>query len=403
MTIGIDIRVLARGTRTGIEEYVLNLLPRLLPLDRSIKYKLFYNAFKKVKLDYSWLKLPNVELKEFNIPNRILDFFSQIFKWPKIDRFLGEIDIFFSPHFLPASLSKQCKRVITFHDLSFVHHPQFFSFSRKLWHFLTFPKKQAKKADKIFTDSQSTKDDLVKIYGINPAKINVVYLGVKNDFRPLKKNATCFRRTRKIYGLPENFILYFGTIEPRKNLISVIRAFENLKEKLSKPHLETVWRGFEGEVIGKKKSIFNDLKLVIAGAKGWLYRDILNKVNNSKFKNDIIFTGMIEDKDKPYLYNLADVFVYPSFFEGFGFPPLEAMACGVPTIVSNTSSLPEVVENGAIMIDPYNIDELALAIKEILEDKNLRENLIRNGIKQAKKFNWEKTAEEVLKALKELK
>ncbi len=198
MTIGIDIRVLARGTRTGIEEYVLNLLPRLLPLDKKIKYKLFYNAFKKVKLDYSWLKLPNVKLEEFRFPNRFLDFFTQTLKYPTIDKFLGKIDIFFSPHFLPISLSKKCKRVITFHDLSFEHHPQFFSSSRKIWHFLTFPKKQAMKADKIIADSQSTKEDLVKIYRIDPTKVEVVYLGISQDFKPINKNNHQFEKVKKV-------------------------------------------------------------------------------------------------------------------------------------------------------------------------------------------------------------
>ena len=375
MNIGIDIRVLARGTRTGIEEYVLNLLPRLLPLDQNIKYKLFYNAFRKTKLDYSWLKLSNVELREFKFPNRVLDSCVQIFKWPKINKFLGDIDIFFSPHFLPVALPKNCKRVITFHDLSFKHHPQFFSSSRKAWHFLTFPKSQAKKADKIITDSQSTKEDLVKIYKINPDKIEVIYLGVSKDFRPIKT-----AKVKEKYKLPRNFILYFGTIEPRKNLILLIKAFEALKNKFLIP----------------------DLKLVIAGAKGWLYKDIFEIVANSRCKKDVIFTGVVDEKDKPYLYSSADVFVYPSFFEGFGFPPLEAMACGVPTIVSNTSSLSEVVGNGAIMIDPYNVDELAFAIRKVLEDKELRDDLIKKGLKQAKKFYWDKTAKEVLEAFKDL-
>lgn len=396
LSIGIDIRVLARGTRTGIEEYVLNLLPRILALNQNIKYKLFYNAFKKVKLDCSWLKLPNVELREFKMPNRFLDFFSQVFNWPKINKFLDDIDIFFSPHFLPVSLQPTCKRIITFHDLSFCHHRQFFSPSRKLWHFLTFPKSQAKKADKIIADSQSTKEDLVKIYKINPEKIEVVYLGISEDFKPRQKDNPQFVRVRRKYNLPESFILYFGTIEPRKNLTSAIKAFEFLKEKSINPDLETTWRGFEGIVVGKKENIFTDLKLVIAGARGWLYKDIFKAVKNSKYKKDIIFSGIIEDKDKSYLYNLAEVFVYPSFFEGFGFPPLEAMACGVPTIVSNTSSLPEAVGNGAIMVDPYNVDELAYAIRKVLEDKDLRENLIKKGLKQAKKFNWDKTAKKVL-------
>jgi len=409
MTIGIDIRVLARGTRTGIEEYVLNLLPRLLELDlptgrqaTEIKYKLFYNAFKKVKLDYPWLKLSNVELCESKIPNRALDFFSQFFKWPKINKFLGDIDIFFSPHFLPVSLPKNCKRVITFHDLSFEHHPHFFSQSRKLWHFLTFPKSQAKKADKILADSESTKEDLVDIYKVNPKKIDVIYLGISEDFRPVEKDNLKLTKVRKKYRLPESFILYFGTIEPRKNLILLINAFEILKEKFLAPVDKISWKGFEGAV-RRKENIFTDLRLVIAGTKGWLYKDILDKVNNSQFKDDIIFTGLIDDKDKPYLYNLASAFVYPSFFEGFGFPPLEAMACGVPTIVSNTSSLSEAVGDGAIMIDPYNADELSFAIRRVLEDHELRENLIKKGLKQAKKFNWEKTAQKVLDVFYKLK
>lgn len=363
LTIGIDIRVLARGTRTGIEEYVLNLLPRLLPLDQKIKYKLFYNAFRKVKLNYPWLNLSNVELCESRVPNRALD----LFRWPKINKFLGNIDIFFSPHFLPIAIPKNCKRVITFHDLSFKHYPEFFSGFRKLWHWLTFPKSQAQKADKIIADSQSTKEDLIKIYGIDPKKIEVIYLGISKNFKPVKSNK-------------EKSILYFGTIEPRKNLILIIKAFEVLKKELSDPHL----------------------KLVIAGAKGWLYKDILKKVENSRFRKDIIFTGVVDDKDRPRLYNSADVFVYPSFFEGFGFPPLEAMACGTPTIVSNTSSLPEVVGRGAIMIDPYNVDELVLAIRSVLEDKDLRNDLVVKGLKQAKKFNWDKTAKQVLNIFKSL-
>jgi len=402
LTIGIDIRVLAKGTRTGIEEYVLNLLPRLFTLDKKVKYKLFYNAFNKVKLDYSWLNLKNVELKEFKFPNRCLDFFTQLFKKPKIDKLLGEIDIFFSPHFLPISLSKRCKRVITFHDLSFEHYPQFFSFSRKIWHFLTFPKQQARKADKIITDSFSTKEDLVKIYKVEPEKIKVIYLGVDERFKPLSKNLPQIEKVRKKYNLPPEFILYFGTIEPRKNIISIIKAFEILKEKLFEYRFKIDWHGFEGIVMGKEKNIYKDLKLVIAGAKGWLYKKVFEKAKNSKYKKDIVFTGAIDDEDKSYLYNLAKVFVYPSFFEGFGFPPLEAMACGIPTIVSNTSSLPEVVGKGALMVDPHNTSELVLALEQILKNQNLEEVLRKEGIKQAQKFDWNKTAQELLSIFYEL-
>lgn len=392
MTIGIDIRVLARGTKTGIEEYTSNLLSFLLPLNKNINYKLFYNAFRKVKLDYNWLKLQNVELKNFRFPNRLLNFFMAIFKWPKVNKFLGDIDIFFSPHFLPIALPKKCKHIITFHDLSFKQHPKFFSFSRKIWHFLTFSRQQAKRADKIIADSNSTKEDLIKIYKIKSDKIKTIYLGVNKSFKPISKKIHSKFKT----------ILYFGTIEPRKNLLSIIKAFEYLKRSSNPQGLEKAWKELDGVNANKIVGLFDDLKLVIAGSRGWLYKDIFKTVEISKYKHDIIFTGIIEDKDKLYLYNSANVFVYPSFFEGFGFPPLEAMACGVPTIVSNASSLPEVVGNGAIMVDPYNVDELSFAIKEILENKNLREDLIKKGLKQAKKFDWNKTAKQVLEVFKNI-
>ncbi len=403
LSIGIDIRVLAQGTRTGIEEYLLNLLPSLLTMDPNIQYKLFYNGLRKVKLDYSWLDLPNVELKAFKYPNRVLDTCSQLFNWPKIDKFLGEVDVFFSPHFLPIAVSKNCKRMITFHDLSFKQYPQFFSTSRRIWHFLTFPKLQAKRADKILADSFSTKEDLVDVYNIDPRKIEVVHLGIKHNFKPISKENPKIKQVIRKYNLPENFILYFGTIEPRKNLISLIKAFELLKRKSLGSSLETTWKGFEGVVKGKQKNKFDDLKLVIAGSKGWIYKQIFKKVKSSVFKQDIIFTGFIEDEDKPYLYNSANAFIYPSFFEGFGFPPLEAMACGVPTIVSNTSSLPEVVGKGAIMVDPYKIEELSYVIGKVLEDKELRGDLISKGLKRAKQFDWNNTAKNILDVVYKLK
>jgi glycosyltransferase involved in cell wall biosynthesis len=410
MTIGIDIRVLAKGTRTGIEEYVLNLLPRLLPLDKKVKYKLFYNAFRKVELDYPWLNLPNVELCEFKIPNRLFFASARYLGQPKIDRFLKGIDIYFNPHFFVAPVSSRCRKIITFHDLSFEHHSQLFSYRKILWQkFLMNTRQEARKADKIMADSFSTKEDLVKIYKIDPTKIEVVYLGASKDFKLFKpacqqgrKDNPQLKKVRKKYNLPRSFILYFGTIEPRKNLILVIKAFEALKEECAKLGLKTTWKGFERTIASKQREPLADLKLVIAGAKGWLYKDIFEKVKNSKYKEDIIFTGFIDDKDKPYLYNLANIFVYPSFFEGFGFPPLEAMACGTPTIVSNASSLPEIVGNGAIMIDPYNVDELTFAIRKVLEDKDLQSDLIKKGLKQAKKFNWDKTAKEVLGIFKDL-
>ncbi len=378
MTIGIDIRVLARGTRTGIEEYTINLLSHLLPLEPKINFKLFYNAYQKIDLDYPWINLPNVELKDFRIPNRLFFASAGYLNQPKIDKLLGDIDIYFNPHFFAAPLSPRLKKVVTFHDLSFEHHPCFFSWRKRLWQkFLMNTRKEAQKADRIIAVSKSTKEDLINFYKIEPQKIKVIYSGLGERFLNNKKEnqEEKIESIKKKYNLPDRFILYFGTIEPRKNIIGLIKAFAILRKKHS-------------------------LKLVVAGAQGWLEKDIFRAARESEFRNDIIFPGFIEEEDKPVLYNLAELFIYPSFFEGFGFPPLEAMACGLPTIVSHSSSLSEVVGRGALMVNPYHIDELAWAARTILEDQRLRENLISEGRRQIRKFSWQRCAVKTLEVLK---
>ena len=371
MKIGVDLRVLARGTRTGVEEYTINLVSHLLGINPKIHYKLFYNAYRKVDLKYPWISFPNVELNNFKISNRFFFVSSKYFNRPKIDDLLGRVDVYFNPHFFRSPLSSKCRKVITFHDLSFEHHPYFFSLRKRIWQkFLMDTRREVKEADKIIAVSESTKNDLINLYQVDSKKIKVIYSGVGEQFKQDNRNIV---ETKKKYSLPKRFILYFGTIEPRKNLIGLIKAFELLKDK--------------------------DCKLVIAGAKGWLYRDIFKTANQSKRKKDIFFTGFVEELDKPSLYNASELFVYPSFFEGFGFPPLEAMACGIPTIVSSNSSLPEVVDDAALMIDPANIDELAWAINIILSDKELRKKLIHKGLNQAKKFSWRKCAQETLRVL----
>ena len=371
MKIGIDARVLARGTRTGVEEYTINLLSNLLTLNPQIDYQLFYNAYQKVDLNYPWISLSNVKLNDFKIPNRFFFIAARYFNQPKIDKMLGGVDVYFNPHFFVAPISNKCKKVITFHDLSFEYYPEFFSWRKRIWQkFLMNAKKEVREADKIIAVSESTKSDLINFYKINPDKIKVIYSGVGEQFKQINNNNNDIR---KKYNLPNKFILYFGTIEPRKNLIGLIKSFELLKDK--------------------------DCKLVIAGTKGWLYQDVFKAVSKSKKRKDIIFTGFVEELDKPYLYNLSEIFVYPSFFEGFGFPPLEAMACGIPTIVSSNSSLSEVVGKAALMVDTSNIDELSWAMEIALSDKELRERLIKDGLKQSKKFSWQKCAKETLNVL----
>ena len=396
MIIGIDVRMLARGTRSGIEEYTINLLSNMISLDNNIEYRLFYNGYKKAKLEYDFLKAPNVQLKEFKIPNRLLDTSFQFLNYPKIDRMLEDIDLFFSPHIFSSSVSKKCRTLTTFHDLSFENYPKFYSAGKNYWHFSMNPKKQAYTADKIIAVSQSTKDDLINIYNIEPEKIKVIYSGIGLEYgiSPPEAQLSAFggdqpqagnfesriMGVKKRYNLPNHYILYLGTLEPRKNIIGLIKAFEILN---SQPKAGPPWA--------------EKFQLVIAGSKGWLYKDIFKTVQNSPAKNDIIFTGFIDDKDKSTLYGLADLFVYPSFYEGFGFPPLEAMACGTPVITSNFSSLPEAVGDAAITINPYNIDELARAMEMVLTDKKLKDILTERGFEQIKKFSWQNCARETLK------
>lgn len=379
MRIGIDIRVLTKDGQTGIEEYAALLLGEMIKQDKTDEFALFFNSFSKKRADFDWMRSSNVSLKEFHLPNQFLNY-SFLFNFPKIDKMMGGADVFFSPHFLPIGLSKNCKRVVTFHDLSFVWHPEFFSLRKRYWHFLANIKKQAKNADKIIAISNSTKQDLIDFCDIKEDKIKVIYSGVSGQFRPINKNDPKMKTTKEKYNLPENFILYLGTVEPRKNIAGIIEAFELIKKN--------------------KMSSCGDLKLVIAGGLGWLYKDILKMAKNSQFKDDIVFAGPVASGDRVYLYNLAEIFVFPSFFEGFGFPPLEAMACGVPVITSNCSSLPEVAGDGALMADPYRPEEIAIAAREIFNDEKLRNLLIQKGFEQSSKFSWEKCARETLEFIK---
>ncbi|MFA6097252.1 MAG: glycosyltransferase family 1 protein [Candidatus Paceibacterota bacterium] len=382
MIIGIDIRMLARGTRTGIEAYTEKLLSNMLGLDTGIEFRLFYNGYKKVRLSYGFLDLPNVKLIESSIPNRILDISSKLSGIPEIDRLLGGIDIMFSPHIFLSSLSRKCKSVVTFHDLSFEKYPEFYSKSKSYWHFSMDPKNQAKRASRIITASQSTKNDLISLYGTDPKKIRVIYSGIEQEMKNGKIKMENVGAIRKKYRLPEKYILYLGTLEPRKNIVGLIKAYELFRTKNDIRH-----------------STFDIPKLVIAGSKGWLYKEIFDKIDRSPVKNDIILTGFVEEKDKEYIYRLADLFVYPSFYEGFGFPPLEAMSHGVPAITSNVSSLPEAVGDSAIMVDPYDLDELANAIENVLTDDKLRDILIKKGFERIKKFSWQRCARETLETL----
>lgn len=380
MIVGIDIRFLARGKRTGIEEYALNLIPELVKQNSSTEFKFFYNAFRKEQLEFEWLKAGNCRLFEFRMPNRfMLDPLAKFLRQPKLDKLMGGADVFFSPHFLLSPVSERCKKIITFHDLSFEYFPEFFPRRKRFWHYSLNLSARAREAQKIIAVSQSTQNDLVDLYRIPQNKVETIHLGVGDEFKRISPSDPGLELVRRKYSLPEKFILFFGTIEPRKNLAGLIKAYE---------------------IFRQKAAANADYRLVIAGNKGWLCSEIFQQAKNSVFSSDIKFTGFIEPDEKVFLYNLASLFVFPSFFEGFGFPPLEAMACGVPVIVSNNSSFPETSGQGGLMVDPYNSGEIAWAMEEILKDERLSRDLAEKGFLCAKKFSWKKCAMETMGVIK---
>jgi glycosyltransferase involved in cell wall biosynthesis len=206
----------------------------------------------------------------------------------------------------------------------------------------------------------------------------VVHSGLSKEFVRINRNDPELLRVKEKYDLPYRYILFVGTFEPRKNIKAVIQAYEIYRRSL-----------------GEKEFV----PLVLAGSPGWKSEDIFREIESSPYRESIRLLGFIPDEDKHALYNLATLFVYPSMYEGFGFPPLEAMACGVPTIVSRNSSFPEIVGDGAIMIDPYQPDELYRAMISILSDHAFAERLSREGEHQSKKYVWVRTADEFSKML----
>jgi len=371
MKIGIDIRCLTDPHYSGISEYTYNLLESLLQIDQKNQYLLFYNAAKKVKAPK--LDFPNVTYKAFKYPNKIFNLGIRFLKFAAIDKMLGGVDVFLIPNILFLNLSKDCRKILIIHDLSFELYPEFFTAKKRLWHKLIGPKQLCQQADTIIAVSKNTKNDITKIYKINPKKIKVIYPGIsKIFFQTITDSAK--QKVKNKYNLPEKYIFYLGNLEPRKNVESSILAFDKIKDK--------------------------SIHLVIAGGQAWKYKNIYKLWQNSSAKNRIKFLGYVDTNDKPALYSLAKIFVYPSIYEGFGLPPLEAMACGTPVITSFNSSLAEVVEDTGLLIDPNNTNEITETISQLLADPKLQNLLKERGLRQSQKFKWNKTAQEILNTFK---
>lgn len=381
MRIGIDVRCLAQGKRTGVEEYTLALLGQLFETDRENQYVLFFNAWRETLVDFGWAtKHANVTVKRYRIPNKLLNLSLWYFGFPRLDRLVGGTDVFFLPNLNFAAVSHRTALVVTAHDLSFELFPETFPWKARLWHFLVGFRRLLRRADAVIAVSQSTRDDLAERYGIPEGRLHIVRSGIGKHFRPMSRNDEALLAVQTRYHLPYRFILSLGTFEPRKNILSLVEAFEALARSGA--------------------AAFDKYALVLAGASGWKSAPLYERIRRSEFRDRILLPGFIADADKPALYNLAAAFVYPSFFEGFGFPPLEAMACGVPTIVSHSSSLPEIVGEAGLLVDPYRPDELFRALEQLLADPSLSETLKSRGLERAREFAWAETTRRTLQVFR---
>ena len=379
MKIGIDIRVIGKN-RTGDEAYFFNLVKNLARLDRENEYFLFTDRDPEkdtaLKKEISKLEIGNnFKILFINSPNRFW------WNFRALPNNLGQnpIDIFHTQYIAPFWLPRKTRLILTIHDISFNFFPQFIK-KNDLFFLKTLLPRSIRRAEKIITVSESERQKIVDFYKLSPEKVEFAYNGV--DFEKLSQKASEGKKSavRKKYSLPEKFILYLGTFQPRKNIPVLIEAFDFLRKKFEK----------------------QDIKLVLAGnrqAHNFDQRidELIEKYN---FQNEVIFPGWVDDVDKPILYQMADCFVFPSLYEGFGLPVLEAMAAGVPIACSDIAPLREIGDGSALFTDPQKPEEFAENIHKILTDHGLREKLIESGAVTAQKFSWQKTTGKTLEIYK---
>jgi len=271
-----------------------------------------------------------------------------------------------------APLAWRGPTVVTVFDLSFLLFPERFRVYNRLY-LSMFTRLSARRADRVIVISESTKRDAVRLLGLDARRVAVVYCGVDEMYRPLPAEVVEEYRRRR--GLPERFVLFVGTLEPRKNIAGLIEAYRLLAAG---------WPRGAGEPPA----------LVIAGAKGWYYQDVYQAVQRAELMERVVFTGYVPADELPFLYNAATLFVYPSFYEGFGLPPLEAMACGTAVVVSDRSSLPEVVGDAGVLVNPEEPAAIAQAMHELLRDEEARRVLADKGRRRAAAFSWQRAAQE---------
>ena len=364
MRIAIDAHSV--GARlAGNESYATNLIEALAQIDSVNEYTLYVTtAEARDRFEHRW---PNFRVQK-TVPHtplvRIpLVLTAELRKHP--------VDVlhvqFTAPPFSP------CPVVVRVHDLSFEHLPQTFNRRSRTQLRLTV-RHSVRRAARILTLSEHSRLDVIETYGIAPERVDAIPIAAPSYFGPVADESE-LQRVRHIYGIKGDYILYVGSIQPRKNLPRLVKAYAGLRKKLQAGKLP---------------------KLVLVGKCAWLYDETLRALQEAAMNDSVILTGYVPESDLPALYSGSVCFVYPSYFEGFGLPPLEAMKCGAPAIVGNRTSLPEVVGDAAILIDPFDVDAIAAAIERLVNDSTLRDLLRVKGLARASLFDWQETAQRTL-------
>lgn len=373
MRVAINCQILTVN-RLGVSRYLTTLLQALSATDSENEYVLLANSRIRDLLP----DRPNFEVVATNFPiqgtrSRIL--WEQIFLPMELHRQRADL-VHFPDQSLPLLPVLPCPSVVTVHDLTTYRYTEAFTRGKVLYKKLT-TRAAMRQATRIIAVSQSTKQDILELFGVSENRVRAVYSGLDRRFRPVE-DCSRLERTRTALGLPEQYILHVGSIDPRKNLVTLFKALAILRD--------------------------DDLRvrLVVVGSREYNYRPIFDTVQALGLEDQVRFLGFVSDAELVDVYNLAQLFVFPSIHEGFGYPPLEAMACGTPVIVSGSSSLPEIVDDAGLQVDPLNAAELATAIRLLLSDSGLREQLASRGKQRAATFAWERTARETLKVYEEV-
>jgi len=373
MRIGIDAHAIG-AQQGGNETYIRNLIKSLAEIDGDNRYIIYLaNARAAAQWrDEFTNQYTNFSVKLLPPPTPLV----RVPVFLAYELFRRPVDVLHVQYTAPPFC--RIPVVATIHDLAFERMPETFtrrgSFQLKLT-----VRRTAKKAARIVTVSEYSRQDLLSIYKLPPEKVVVTYNGIESCFTPRPSFPNEAEEVRGRFGISRDFLLAVGSLQPRKNLVRLIRAYAKLRSERE---------GFTQQ-------------LVIVGRKLWLAHEIFDEVKKQRWADDVILTGYVADEDLPSLYRAARAFVYPSLFEGFGLPPLEAMACGTPAVTSGVSSLPEVTGDAALLIDPNDEQALANALIEIVNDERLRAELREKGIAQAKKFTWRDAAEKTLKLYQE--